>query len=458
MDFQSIVDSCGMPAAILSVEKLSDSHYGEIRIVRANSLYKDLMQKPYHDEILYSDLIPKEPNFEDFCYRCAVKKQHLHAYVETKSLDVWTDGNYIPLSPSLDEEKRSFFLFAFEFTKAPDSERLSDVALDVAPFVIKTCINLRSADSFYEGLNTVIADIQEKTESFCSSIIMIDKEKKRYAPLCSKFKDDMATIGEFMPFLTADVVFSWEDSLKNRDHIIVKDEYDMAELKKTNPIWVKSLVSANVQNLVLAPLSQGKKIFGVLFITNFNLDRLIEIKEFVKLTAFFLSAEIANNELMEKLEYMSNVDTLTGVRNRNSMNARVDWHVSKEAIVSAPFGIIFADLNGLKQCNDSGGHEAGDELLKNAANILNKHFYNYEIYRSGGDEFVVILPGIEKLVFEEKVAELRQDCSSASSVSFAIGADWSSNPKDLRKCMHNADEAMYADKKEFYKEHPEKAR
>ena len=48
--------------------------------------------------------------------------------------------------------------------------------------------------------------------------------------------------------------------------------------------------------------------------------------------------------------------------------------------------VVVCDLNGLKQCNDTGGHEAGDQLLRDAADLLIEHFGEYEIYRSGGDE------------------------------------------------------------------------
>ncbi len=458
MDFQNIVDSYGMAAAIMSVEKTEDGHHGDIRIVVANSMYKQIMGPGYHDNMIYSELITKEPNFEDFCYRCAVHKQHLHAYVDTKSMGVWTDGTYIPLSANVDDDKLCYFIFFFEFTKGPESEKMSDVSAEIAPFVIQTCVNLRGSENFYEGMNTVICDIQEKTQSFSSVIIMIDKEKQKYAPLCSKFKDDVATIENFAPYLTPDVVFSWEGTIGGRDQVIIKDDFDMDELEKINPVWVKSLRGANVKSLVLVPLSQGKKMFGVLFITNFNVEQVVELKEYLQLTAFFLSSEIASNDMMEKLEYMSNVDFLTGVKNRNSMNARVDWHVSGDKSVQAPFGVIFADLNGLKQCNDNGGHEEGDKLLKNAATLLKKHFDNNEIYRSGGDEFVVIVPKCSKEDFQKKVEDLRKESAYGSPVCFAIGANWSDGDKDLRFCMHVADELMYADKKEFYNHHPELAR
>ena len=148
MDFQNLVDSYDMAAAVLSVEKTGDGHWGDIRIVRSNAKYKQIMGPNYHDDMVYSELIPKEPNFEDYCYRCAVNKQHLHAYVDTKSMGVWTDGTYIPLSPEYDTDKLSYFMFYFEFTKGPEADRMSDVSMEAAPFIIQTCINLRGADNF----------------------------------------------------------------------------------------------------------------------------------------------------------------------------------------------------------------------------------------------------------------------------------------------------------------------
>lgn len=458
MDFQGIVDSCDMAAAVLSVEKTNDGHYGEIRIVRANAKYKQIMGDAYYDNMIYSELIPKEPNFEDFCYRCAVLKQHLHAYIDTRALDVWTDGNYIPLSSDCDEGNLCHYLFMFEFTKKPDTEKLADVSIDIATSVIQTCITLRGSDNFYESMNTVIKDIRKKTECFSSCIIMIDKEQNKYAPLCVSYAKEGVSFEDYMPYLTPDVVFSWEETIGKHDSLIIKDEFDMNELEKVNPVWVKSLRGAGVKSLVLSPLRHMNKFYGVLFITDFNVDRIIELKEFIKLTAIFLSSEIANNDLMERLEYMSNVDVLTGVRNRNSMNARVDWHVNGKFPVRTPFGIVFADLNGLKQCNDSGGHSAGDELLKNAALLLRKHFGEYEIFRAGGDEFVVILPNCKKETLDNKVQELKAESEYGADVCFAVGSDWSENKDDLRLCMHNADENMYADKSKYYEKHPETKR
>ena len=458
MDFQPIVDACGMAASVMSVQETENGHCGEIRIVCANEMYKKIMGDKFYDNMIYSELIPKERNFEDFCYRCAVKKQHLHAYVDTKSMNLWTDGNYIPLSTEVDNKNIHYLLFVFEFTDGLVAEKMSNISMDVAQFVIQTCINLRGSKNFTESMNTVISDIQEKTDSFCSCIIMIDKNKQKFAPLCYKYRDDSADFSDFLEYLPPEVVFSWEETVKGHDNVIIKDEYDMAELEKSNPVWVKSLRSAGVKSLILVPLYQAERMMGVLFITDFNIEKLVKIKEFIELTGFFLSSEIASNDLMEKLEFMSNIDVLTGVRNRNSMNARVDWHVNGSSPVKTPFGVLFADLNGLKQCNDSGGHEAGDKLLVNAAKLLKKHFPSDEIFRAGGDEFVIICPQTSQEDFDKKTESLRSESGYGADVCLAIGTCWSNDADNLRFCMHVADEAMYSDKNDYYQNHPDKHR
>ena len=450
MDFQEFVDGFKMAATVMSVERVGDDHWGEIRIVKSNAMYKQIMGPAYRDGMLYEELIPKEKNFENFCYRCAVKKLHLHAYVETKSMGVWTDGTYIPLD--YEDEKCSYFVFFFEFTKAPEAAKMSDLSIGIAPLVVQTCIKLQGAENYYEAMQSVITDVQTITDSFCSCIILIDSEKQKHGVLCSKFRNDEGSTSDIETYLTYEVVSSWEKTSKS-NVIIINDEYEMQELEKINPIWKKSLCDAKVKSVILAPLLQRKKILGYLFITNYDTARYVELKEYIERTAFFLSAEIANNDLMERLEYMSNIDLLTGIKNRNSMNARVDWTTAGHMQIKAPFGVVFADLNGLKQCNDNGGHEAGDRLLRDAAALLKEVFGNYEIYRAGGDEFVIIAQDCQEEVFNQKVSELREKSTCKSNVCFAIGTEWTETDKDLRLCMHYADEAMYADKKKFYETH-----
>ena len=178
------------------------------------------------------------------------------------------------------------------------------------------------------------------------------------------------------------------------------------------------------------------------------------IRETLELSAFFVASEIANYQLLNKLEVLSNQDLLTGLLNRNSMNNRISQFVNGE-VSTKSLAVVFADLNGLKPVNDNQGHDAGDNLLQRASNALRNSFKDCEIYRAGGDEFLIIAIDKTKEEIEAKVEKLRKESAVPGNVSFAIGYSYDENGGKIRKALHEADERMYEDKKLFYEKHPE---
>ena len=131
---------------------------------------------------------------------------------------------------------------------------------------------------------------------------------------------------------------------------------------------------------------------------------------------------------------------------------------SSHVLIQNKLGIVYADLNGLKTVNDNDGHEAGDKLLKHAAELLNETFGAYEIYRAGGDEFVVFCPDISEETLSERIIQLKKLAEDTADVSFAIGYGMFESDYDIINSMQLTDERMYDDKKEYYKLHPDKNR
>ncbi len=457
MDFQSFVNTFSLPCAVLAVKKSDTGYYDDIRIISSNDGYKQTIDPNiYHDGIHYTELMPREMRFEDFCYRAAILKQKMQAYVETRAFDVWTDFTILPLAGGTEEV--GYCAFTLQTSQGLVPESMSHVHPETAAFVIKNSIILRNNPDFNAGVEAVVSDIQKRTEAFSSWIILRDDINKTYSVLCAKFNDDSIDYKRFSSKITYSIVKSWEKSIGTSNCVIIKDEHDLAVVRESNPEWADSLVAGEVKSLILYPLMQGTKQFGYLFITNFNTQNLVTLKETIELTAFFLSTEMTSHMLLEKLEYMSSVDFLTGIKNRNAMNNRVDGFVSGEKTIPSPFGVVFADLNGLKTMNDANGHEAGDELIKKGAQVLKEAFPTAEWYRAGGDEFVVIVPACQKDEFEKSVSDLKLHTGVNSDVCLAVGAYWNSDGKDLRLSMHLADEAMYQDKDRFYREHAERKR
>lgn len=121
-------------------------------------------------------------------------------------------------------------------------------------------------------------------------------------------------------------------------------------------------------------------------------------------------------ELEQSLEYLSYNDQLTGLRNRRFYEEELKRLDVKENL---PLTIILGDVNGLKLINDSFGHEIGDELIRKAAEIVERGCpTDGVVARLGGDEFIILLPktsgdqaeqiikNINDLALEEKVQNI----------------------------------------------------
>ena len=130
--------------------------------------------------------------------------------------------------------------------------------------------------------------------------------------------------------------------------------------------------------------------------------------------------------------------------------------VSCAAEKKVTYGVVFADLNGLKKMNDVQGHSAGDLLLKKEAILLQELFKGNDIYRAGGDEFVVIIPGCDRQELEKKVDALREASQDPENVCLAVGSSYCGLQRDIRDAMREADEDMYERKSRYYSRYPER--
>ena len=209
----------------------------------------------------------------------------------------------------------------------------------------------------------------------------------------------------------------------------------------------------------LAPFSNrsNDETIGYIWACNFNDERTQKIKETLEVTSFILTAEIANHQMVKQMQILSTTDLLTGVMNRNSMNNRIIYNDDGSLPIKTPYGLFFVDVNGLKTVNDTKGHLAGDELLKDVAVTLSEIFQDYEVYRVGGDEFLVITPEVSAEEFEKLETELRSKAEREGHAHYAVGACHYSEVSSIRTAMQTADGRMYENKKAYYQRHPEYA-
>jgi len=461
MDLQALVDQFGGLTCIMSVEKKPNGGYGVIRIEVGNAAYRKSFLDaggrtspefiPGQD---YQKYIPKDLNFEDFVYRAAVQKKSMHAYVHTEKFGVWFNETAIPVES--DNPNIGYCLYTLEFSVEKDSDLMTNHSAKITADVLKICVKLRDAKDFRKAMGGVIDDIRVLCAASYGCVLLTDFKERTCSILCESVRPETGqpTASTFLNDKFIDYAASWMDVMNGSNCLLIKDEQDMEFIKSRNPEWYNSLQQSDIHSLVLFPLLNNSEIIGFMWMTNFDVNESVRIKETLELATFFLSADIANFQLMKQLEVLSTVDLLTGVSNRNAMNNMVTDFTS--GIVPTPntYGVVFADVNGLKTMNDQEGHAAGDMLLKRAALVLMDSFREYVVYRAGGDEFVVIVQNMDREELEARVERLRQESEKPGNVSFALGLWFETQGGDVRDSMRLADENMYKNKKLYYERHP----
>jgi len=453
MDFDVLLSHYRAKACVVSVEFFPDGTYGNIRVVAGNKAHYDDMaalNHPFEPGCPYEACFPKNPNFEDHCFRCIRDGKPLHAYVDLYMMGLWLNMFLLPLDS--DQENVGYCLYCYDVAPKADSSAMADISADIAADVLKACIKLRGSQNIRQAFQEVIEDIGAICGSDHCCVLLTDDEKHE----CTTFAEFLREGSCLYPMSRYiqgfyEIAQTWPDTLAGSTCIIIKDEHDMEKLQEQNPIWKASLEQAGVKTVVLYPLRHGGELLGYMWALNFNVENVLKIKETLELTTFFLASEISNYLLLDKLKILSTIDTLTSVRNRNEMNNRVDRIVAGNEPV--PQGVLFADLNGLKRVNDEQGHAAGDKMLRAAASILQSVFHDGEVYRAGGDEFMILANEISEDDVQDRVARVHFLSGKTENVRFSIGVCY--GKKDIRKAMRLADERMYAFKNGYYEAHPE---
>ncbi len=152
---------------------------------------------------------------------------------------------------------------------------------------------------------------------------------------------------------------------------------------------------------------------------------------------------------LKEIEYLSYHDQLTGLYNRSFYEEEL---IRLNEKFSKSLTLVMIDVNGLKLTNDAFGHKTGDILLQKVANILNKECREEDIVsRIGGDEFVILMPGIDakgasKIINNIKLAisnEKFENIIISVSIGLAVKED---NMDDINEVFKKAEDDMYRHK------------
>ena len=211
----------------------------------------------------------------------------------------------------------------------------------------------------------------------------------------------------------------------------------------------KQMAMQGIKNIIAASVKRYGEIVGYLYVTDPKENQ--DFTVLLSSVAPFIENEFEEEDRTNKLDMLAYTDLMTGLKNRTCYNDMIKTLETRNNSI----GIIFVDINGLKQGNDTYGHEYGDKMIKTVADEL-KQFFEETIYRIGGDEFVVFLPGTDEYTFQKQVDNYKRNRSTEVPVS--IGSKWFDSSGNCEKKISEVDQLMYAEKENYYKTHDRRKR
>ena len=150
-----------------------------------------------------------------------------------------------------------------------------------------------------------------------------------------------------------------------------------------------------------------------------------------------------NAETYHQVQQAARTDALTGLLNHGAMQVRVREEIARARRDGTPLSFVIIDLDDFKHVNDVRGHQAGDELLRQVAGVLQAELRPYDqVARYGGDEFVLLLPGSDEhdaTVVAERVrdAVVREQVGACS-----LGVAQWHEPLEADGLLEHADRAL----------------
>src|SRR5438093_1447470 len=202
--------------------------------------------------------------------------------------------------------------------------------------------------------------------------------------------------------------------------------------------------------LLFLTQDQSNNIHGVLELINaLDRGRVVPFDSQYEGLVRSLAAQAAVALRNARLEDLSFKDALTDVYNRRYFTIRIEEEFKRHSRFGEPLSLALADLDHFKEVNDRFGHRAGDEALRDVAQLLVKHSRGFSVVtRYGGDEFAIILVNTAKdggLTYAERIRSvIEQHSFPHAPVTVSLGvASLPENATTVDDLIVTADQALY---------------
>jgi diguanylate cyclase (GGDEF)-like protein len=238
----------------------------------------------------------------------------------------------------------------------------------------------------------------------------------------------------------AEIAIPWTERFTRSGLICVTEVAEGAEAAALGPLFRERGTST----VACVPLGEG----GVLALTERRDERIFEAEDWEVLRMLSLQGEMAMKrcQLLESVRVLSLTDPLTGLANRRHLELVLEraWPA---ALRGEGLAVAVLDLDRFKEVNDTGGHPAGDQLLRTVADALRGEARGADtVARLGGDEFVLVLPGADEAGARALVERVRRRLAGVAEFSAGVAA-YGPGQESAEGLVREADRRLYEEKR-----------
>lgn len=191
-------------------------------------------------------------------------------------------------------------------------------------------------------------------------------------------------------------------SIPAKDNCIVVE--DKEQIKTVSPILYDRMKKIGANSMVAGPLELNGKLIGLLGINDVSAEHIKETTEIMGVVSFFFIQFINQRKEQERMLFYSFHDPLSGAKNRSSLKEFTE----EKFDMSQAFGYVLCEVEGLKDINETLGHDAGDELVANTARSLMDAFGDDNVYRLSGEEFAAFGFESDETYFDNDVERAKR--------------------------------------------------
>lgn len=326
--------------------------------------------------------------------------------------------------------------------KAEDKDRSRPAPKqDVANKVISSVYAMIEAGTMEESMKRLLDVLADHYEAGLIHMFLKKEEGHGYECACRRDEYDR-------PHISSELESHMEIWLEQNRQLEVRVIEDPQDILPESFELYHDMVRGQIANMAVFPVVCQKGELGYIAVYDRKNQNTLE---FINMLLYFIAQEIKKRQDAQKLEHSIYYDALTGLLNRSSYD-RYRRSCKGDDVVS--LGVILVDINGLKSVNDTRGTEAGDELIRLAARIIEKRFRDSTVFRLNSNEFDIIMENASYTEFEHRYGDLVSELNSKPNLSVSSGRIWDDREKDLDWAMKQAGELMRIDKQRYYETKP----